>query len=184
VKGQLVKLSVRRSLAVLAAGAALVTAGCGSDASGPDRAAVVDGRVISQTDLRTAMREVNAMEPALVQEALTPSGTLTALVQAPVVLDYLGQKGVVVSDSVALREAQRRGLTEPGEPTLEIIKLANAITTAQQSGQITEADAAALSEQLSAQEVVVNPRYGAYDPQTGSIALGSPEWIRPVDAAP
>ena len=55
------KLTVRRSLAVLAAGAALVTAGCGTSDSGPDRAAVVDGTVISQTELLSAMNEVNAM---------------------------------------------------------------------------------------------------------------------------
>lgn len=177
------KLSVRRSLAVLAAGAALVTTGCAGD-SGPDRAAVVDGTVISQTELRSAMSEVNAMEPALVQQAMTPSGTLTALVQAPVVLDFLAGKGVVVSDSVATRDAQGRGIAHPSDSTLEIVKLANAIQSAQQSGQFTEADGAALSQALAAQEVVVNPRYGTFDPQTASIALGSPEWIRSADAAP
>lgn len=178
------KLSVRRSLAVLAAGAALVTAGCGSGESGPNRAAVVDGTVISQTELMTAMREVNAMEPALVQQALTPSGTLTALVQAPIVLDFLAGKGVVVSDSVATRDAQGRGVQSPSDSTLEIVKLAAAISSAQQSGQITEADGVTLSQQLAAQEVVVNPRYGTFDPQTASVALGSPEWIRSADAAP
>lgn len=178
------KLSVRRSLAVLAAGAALVTAGCGTSDSGPDRAAVVDGTVISETDLWSAMSEVNAMDPALVEQQLSPSGTLTALVQAPVVLSYLGTKGVVVSDSVATREAQRRGIRSPSDATLEIIKLASAISSAQTSGTFTADDGVALSEQLSAQEIVVNPRYGTFDPQTASIALGSPEWIRPGDAAP
>lgn len=178
------KLSVRRSLAVLAAGAALVTAGCGSGESGPNRAAVVDGTVISQTELMTAMREVNAMEPALVQQALTPSGTLTALVQAPIVLEFLAGKGVVVSDSVATRDAQGRGVQSPSDSTLEIVKLAAAISSAQQAGQITEADGVTLSQQLAAQEVVVNPRYGTFDPQTASVALGSPEWIRSADAAP
>ena len=178
------KLSVRRSVAVLAAGAALVTAGCGSGTSGPDRAAVVDGTVISETDLRAAMSEVNAMDPALVEQQLSPSGTLTALVQAPVVLSYLGTKGVIVSDSVATREAQRRGIRNPSDATLEIIKLASAISSAQSNGTFTEDDGVALSEQLSAQDIVVNPRYGTFDPQTASVALGSPEWIRPGDAAP
>ena len=177
-------LSVRRTVAVLAAGAALVTAGCGSSDSGPDRAAVVDGEVISETDLRSAMGEINDMEPALLEQELTPSGTLTALVQAPVVLEYLAGKGVVISDSVATREAERRGIEDPSESTLEILKLANAISTAQQTGQITEADGQALSQQLQSQDVVVNPRYGTFDPQTASVVLTSPEWIKPVDAAP
>jgi hypothetical protein len=179
-----VKLSVRRSLAVLAAGAALVTAGCGSSDSGPDRAAVVDGSVISQTTLRDAMRDVNAMNPPLVSQKLTPSSTLTALIQAPVVLDYLRGKGVVVSDSVATRTAREHGVTSPAEGTLDIVKLATAIRSAQDGGSITEADGQALSQKLSSQKVVVNPRYGTFDPQTASISLGSPEWIRPVNAAP
>ena len=115
-----------------------MTAGCG--ASTADRAAVVDGTVIRETDLQAAMSEINGMDPALLQEQLTPSGTLTALVQAPVVLDYLAGKGVVVSDSVASREAADRGVAEPSEGTLQVIRLASAISTAQQSGQLTDAD--------------------------------------------
>ena len=130
------------------------------------------------------MNEINAMDPALLEQALTPSGTLTALVQAPVVLEYLAGKGVVVSDSVATREAERRGIDDPSESTLEILKLANAISTAQQTGQITEADGAALSQRAAAQDVVVNPRYGTFDPQTAAVVLTSPEWIQPLDAAP
>ncbi|GAA4396788.1 hypothetical protein GCM10023168_01070 [Fodinibacter luteus] len=173
-------LSVRRSLAALAVGAALVTAGCG--AAGPDRAAVVDGTVISETHLQTAMAEVNGMDPALLQQPLTPTGTLTALVQAPVVLGYLGERGIVVSDSLARREARERGVTDPSEGTLDIIRLASSITAAQQSGQLTEADGAALTEQLRSLDIEVNPRYGTFDPDTASVQLVSPEWVTPVDA--
>jgi len=178
-----VKLSARRSLAVLVAGAALATAGCGTSASGPDRAAVVDGTVISQTDLRSAMKQVNAMDPALLNSELTPSGTLTALIQAPVVIDFLAKKGVVVSDSVATHDAQSRGVKDPDDPTLEVVRLATAIRAAQDSGKITQEDGLALSKQLSEQKVVVNPRYGTFDPQTASVSLTSPEWIRPATAA-
>jgi hypothetical protein len=180
-KGQLVTLSVRRSLAALAVGAALVTAGCGS--SGPNRAAVVDGTVISETTLQQAMEEMNSMDPSLLQQKLTPSATLTALVQAPVVLDYLADKGVVVSDSVATKQAADRGVHDPSEGTLSIIRLAGAITAAQQSGQFADSDAIALTEQLRALDVDVNPRYGAYDPNTASIALTTPEWVEPANAA-
>jgi hypothetical protein len=177
-----VTLSVRRSMAALAVGVALVTAGCGVAA--PDRAAVVDGTVITERDLQVAMSQVNGMDPALLQQPLTPSGTLTALVQAPVILDFLEGKGVVVSESVATREARDRGVSNPSEDTLSIIKLATSITAAQQSGQLTEADGQALTEQLQALEVEVNPRYGAFSPETASIQLVAPEWVTSVDAAP
>ncbi|WP_377644474.1 hypothetical protein [Oryzobacter terrae] len=173
-------LSVRRSVAVLALGAALVTTGCG--ATSADRAATVDGTVISESELQTTMREVNAMEPALLQSSLSPSGTLTALVQAPVVLELLAGKGIAVSDSVARRTASERGLADPSEGALEIVRLATAIGTAQQGGQITEADAATLQERLGALDVTINPRYGRFDPQTASVQLTQPGWITSTDA--
>lgn len=172
--------TVRRSVAALALGAALVTAGCGSSTA--DKAAVVDGTVIRETDLQAAMSEINGMDPALLQEKLTPSGTLTALVQAPVVLDYLEGKGIVVSDSVAAKEAAARGVQEPSDGTLEVIKLASAISAAQQSGQFAEADAQALSEQLRSQDVEVNPRYGTFNPDTASVQLGQPSWVEAFDS--
>ncbi len=173
-------LSVRRSVAALALGVALATAGCGVTSA--DRAATVDGTVISESDLQSTMREVNAMEPALLQNPLSPSGTLTALVQAPVVLDVLADKGVAVSDSVARRTASERGLTDPSEGALKIVRLATAIGSAQQGGQITEADAATLQERLGALDVTVNPRYGTFDPQTASVQLTQPGWITSTDA--
>lgn len=172
--------SVRRSVAALAVGAALTTAGCGATTA--DRAAVVDGSVISETSLQEATREVNAMEPALLQEELSPSGALTALVQAPVVLEVLGEKGIAVSETVARRTAGERGLRDPSEGTLEIIRLATAIGTAQQSGQITEQDAQTLTQRLGDLDVEVNPRYGSFDPETASIALTQPDWVTTNDA--
>ena len=81
------------------------------------------------------------MNPALLQAKLTPTGTLTALVQAPVVLTYLDDLGVKVSDSVAMQDAKKRGVADPADSTLEIIKLATAISTAQSDGRLTDADA-------------------------------------------
>ena len=175
-------LSVPRCAAALALGAALVLAGCGGPA-GADRAAVVDGRVISETSLQTAMAEVNSMDPALLQAKLTPTGTLTALVQAPVVLKYLDGLGVKVSDTVATLDAQNRGVAEPADSTIEIIKLASAISAAQGDGKLTDADAAELTQQLQALDIDVNPRYGTFNPQTASIELTTPGWVTPLDAA-
>ena len=174
--------SVRRSVSALAVGAALVAAGC-SGPAGPDRAAVVDGQVISETSLQSAMAQVNSMDPALLQAKLTPTGTLTALVQAPVVLKYLDGLGVKVSDSMATQDATVRGVPEPADSTIEIIKLASAISQAQGDGSLTEADAAELTAQLAALDIDVNPRYGTFNPQTASIELTTPGWVTPLTAA-
>ena len=171
-------LSVRRSVAALAVGAALVLAGCGGP-SGPDRAAVVDGRVIPETAVQSATTEVNSMDPGLLQAKLTPTGTLTALIQAPVVLTYLDGLGVKVSDSVARADAQKRGVENPSDSTLEIIKFASAIGLAQNEGKLTDTDAQALTQQLQGLSVDVNPRYGTFDPQTATVALKTPDWLKP-----
>jgi hypothetical protein len=180
-----VTLSVRRSVAALAVGAALVVAGCAGPAgpAGPDRAAVVDGRVISETAVQSAMAEVNAMNPQLLQQKLTPTGTLTALVQAPIVLQYLDGKGVKVSESVATQDAQKRGVADPSDSTLEIVRLATAISQAQADGKITQADGEALTKQLQELSIDVNPRYGTYNADTGSIELTNPAWVKPLNAA-
>jgi hypothetical protein len=172
--------SVRRSVAALVLGAALATAGCGATTA--DRAAVVDGSVISETELQSAMREVNGMEPTLLQQPLTPSGTLTALVQAPVVLAVLADKGVAVSDSVARQAAAQRGLAEPSEGTLQIVRLATAIGTAQEQGVVTEVEANEVNKRLAELDVEVNPRYGTYDAANASVTLTQPAWITPADA--
>ncbi len=175
-------LSVRRSVAALAVGAALVLAGCGGPA-GPDRAAVVDGRVISETSVQSAMSEVNSMNPALLQDKLTPTGTLTALVQAPVVLSYLRGLGVNVSESVAMADAQKRGVRNPSSSTLEILKFASAIGQAQNDGKLTETDATALTKELQSLSIDVNPRYGTFNPQTAAVELTTPAWVKPLPAA-
>ena len=174
--------SVRRSVSALAVGAALVAAGC-SGPAGPDRAAVVDGHVISETSMQAGMAEVNAMDPQLLQAALTPTGTVTALVQAPVVLTYLDGLGVRVSDSVARKAAAQRGIADPSDSTLEIIKLAMAISSAQTDGKLTAEDQASLVEQLKSLKVDVNPRYGSYDPNTASVQLTTPGWVTLQNAA-
>jgi len=174
-----VTLSVRRSVAALAVGAALVLAGCGSPA-GPDRAAVVDGRVIPETAVQSAMSEINSMNPALLQAKLTPTGTLTALVQAPVVLRYLSDLGVKVSPSVAKEDARKRGVANPSDSTLEILRFASAIGQAQDDGKLTDTDAAALTKQLQELSIDVNPRYGTFNPKTASVELTQPGWIKPL----
>lgn len=171
---------VRRVTAALVLGVALVTAGCGGTQA--NRAAVVDGTVIPETRVQDAMTQVNGMKPALLQQSLTPSSTLTALIQAPVILDFLATRGIVASESAARQEASTRGVSDPAEGTLEIIRLATALGQAQQSGALGQAEAVELSDTLRKQHIVVNPRYGQFDPETASVSVTLPKWITPYNA--
>ena len=83
----------------------------------------------------------------------------------------------MVSASVATAQAMERGVEQPADSTLEVIRLAQAITTAQQGGQLTQEDAVALTDLLRSREVEVNPRYGTFNPQTASVDQGLPSWL-------
>lgn len=181
MKGPLVTLPVRRLAAALALGAALVTAGCGTTEA--NRAAVVDGRVITETTVQETMTQLNAMQPPLFQAALTPTDTLTTLLRAPVATDYLAEKGFVASDSLARQAAAERGIVDPGEGTIEVIRFATAISEANSEGAFGDAENIELSEALRQQDVEVNPRYGEFDPDTVAVTLTLPSWVTPFNAA-
>ncbi|MGL5866476.1 MAG: hypothetical protein ACRCYX_11530 [Dermatophilaceae bacterium] len=170
---------IRRAATLLTAAAScaavLTATGCGTVRT--DQAAVVDGTVISETDVQQATSDINGMEPALVEGELAPSNTLTALIQAPVVLDNLAGRGVVVSESVARADAAERGVEEPSAATVEILRLNRAIGQARQSGALDEALGQQIGDELSALTVEVNPRYGAYDRSNVSVQPGAPGWI-------
>jgi hypothetical protein len=181
VKGPLVTLPVRRLAAALVLGAALMTSGCGNTEA--NRAAVVDGRVISETTVQETMTQVNSMEPALFQEAMTPSSALTALIRAPVILDYLAGNGFVASESMAMEISREHGVRDPGDGTIEVIRFASALNAASQSGSFGDAETIELSQALREQDVVVNPRYGDFDSDSAAVQPTIPDWITPYNAA-
>ncbi|MGL4175866.1 MAG: hypothetical protein ACRCSN_07280, partial [Dermatophilaceae bacterium] len=74
-------------------------------------------------------------------------------------------------------DAAERGVDDPSESTLEILKFNRALGQARESGALDEAQGQQLTEQLAALEVEVNPRYGVYDARNVSVQPGSPGWI-------
>lgn len=172
--------SVRRSMAVLALGAALATTGCGVTSA--DRAATVDGTVITETEVQQATRELNALQPALFEKALSTGETLSLLVQARSLNEMLVRKSAVSSDSVARAETARRGLKEPGSGALEIVRLYTAIQAAGEAGKLTNEDFGVALAETGKRDVTVNPRYGTFDPTTSTIQLVQPSWITSTDA--
>ena len=89
-----------------------------------------------------------------------------------------------VSDSVAKQDAQKRGIADPADSTLEIIKLAQRHLHRPDRRQAhPDADALTLTKQLKALNIDVNPRYGTFNPNTASIELTTPDWVTPLNAA-
>lgn len=174
MKGLLVTTPVRRVAAALILGAALVTAGCGTTEAG--RAATVDGKVITETDVQTARTQINTTFPAA---NLTTSQVLGRLIAAPVILSIAERQGTPVSESIA----QTTYTTQPdynGEkpeaPTLEVLRAELALQQFQQSQtQVPVSEFQKL-------KVVVNPRYGRFDPASASVTEQTPDWIKPAAA--
>lgn len=173
-------LPVRRLVAALVLGGALVTSGCGVGEA--NRAAVVDGRVIPETEVQSVVRQFNSMKPAKVQEPLTPAVALTALVQSGPALEYLEGKGIVSSRSVAEQDAQSHGISDPSDGTIEVLRFIDALDQAQKSSELTAEDQAAFSKAIADQTVEVNPRYGTFDKEQLSITSSLPQWVKPYDA--
>lgn len=171
--------TARRTVAALALGAALVTTGCATPA---DRAATVDGRVITETELQQATQEINRMSPPLVESKVSPSAVLGVLIQAPTLFEVLGPKGAVVSDSVALKKAQEHGIENPSQATLDVLRFDATIQGANTSGTVTQADGEAFAEKIDALDIKVNPRYGTYDAKDRQIKAVTAPWVTLTDA--
>ncbi|WP_239099890.1 hypothetical protein [Phycicoccus sp. CSK15P-2] len=173
-------LPVRRLVAALALGAALLTAGCGSLET--DRAATVDGRVITETEVNSVMEQINAMDPSPVQNPLTPGAALTQLVRSAPALEFFAENGLVSSESLARTQARDGGLDDPSDATIEILRYFHALNVASSGQQFTQEDQAEFFQRISSQEVDVSPRYGAFDPETLAVTATTPEWVEPFAA--
>ena len=129
------------------------------------------------------MAEVNSMDPALLQQKLTPTGTLTALVQAPVVLNYLDDLGVKSPTRSRCRTPSSAASPTRPTPPSRSSSSPRPSPRPRATARLTEADAAVLTQQLQALNIDVNPRYGTFNPQTASIELTTPGWVTPQNAA-
>ena len=127
------------------------------------------------------MAQFNSMkQPRL--DPLTPTSTLSLLVQARPALQYFDEHGVVASESVAEQEAQSRGVRNPTDATLEALQFLDALQQASDSGAFSQADQQDLIQRIADQKVKVNPRYGTFDPTNISVTQTQPAWITPYAA--
>lgn len=164
MKGLLVTLPVRRVAASLALGAALVTAGCGSTEAG--RAATVDGRVITEDQVHTAQSEINKAFPSA---NLTTADVVYRLIEAPYVIDYVAKQGAPQSASVA--RSNFPATAEPSAEAIELLRGQYARQVLEQAGQTLPA------ETFAKVKVVVNPRYGTFDPSKSALTATRPDWL-------
>ncbi|GEL45818.1 hypothetical protein CHO01_09340 [Cellulomonas hominis] len=152
--------SNRRVVAVLGA---VALAGSLAACSGgqPGAAAVVDGRVIRTTDVDRATRELSGVFPGL-----TSSAVVTVLLVEPLISAHASDAGIGVSDEQAVEalqaQAEQQGVELAGDlsgASVSVARYALESSALQQSDQGADIQQA-VSEDLAAADVTVNPRFG------------------------
>lgn len=160
-----------RSTAIALAGILALSACSGTTSA--ETAAVVDGRVITEQEVREATSQINkAFNP---QQPLTAAQTLTLLIRAPYINEAAAAAGRAQSESAA-RAALKDLPEEPADSTVEILQAEASLQ------QVDDAGRQALTQKFAEVDMKINPRYGRFDPQQASLVATSPNWL--VPAAP
>ncbi|GGB82464.1 hypothetical protein N798_11720 [Knoellia flava TL1] len=160
-----------RSTAIALAGILALSACSGTTSA--ETAAVVDGRVITEQEVREATSQINrAFNP---QQPLTAAQTLTLLIRAPYINEAAAAAGRAQSESAA-RAALKDFPETPADSTVEILQAEASLQ------QVDDAGRQELTKKFAEIDMKINPRYGRFDPQQASLVATSPNWL--VPAAP
>lgn len=169
--------SNRRVVAVIGAVALAGTLAACSEGQ-PGAAAVVDGRVISASDVDTATRELSGL-----LQGVSPSAILTVLIFEPIIGEHVAEAGMGVTDQQAedflAQQAAAQDVTLDGDlsaPSVAVGRYLMEITALQQSDDGGAAVQAAVSEDYAAADVTVNPRFGTLD-ESGTIGATVYPWL-------
>ena len=161
--------AVKASAIALALAGVLATSACAGTTSA-ETAAVVEGRVITEQQVREATDQINtAFTP---DQPLTAAQTLTLLIRAPYINEAAAAAGKAQSESAA-----RAALVDfPEEPLDTTVEILQAEASLQQLEGAPEARQA-LVDKIADLEVTVSPRYGTFDPARAEIVVSRPNWI-------
>jgi hypothetical protein len=161
--------------AALAVVVALVLGAC---AQTPGTAAVVDGRVVTETRFERAHRELDR----IVANPVDPMVVLQSLIYGPFYLDAAERYGAGVSDNEArefarqIAEQSGEDASRLGEGALEVLRFSLATDKLQQVPDGDQAFAE-VDQRIREADIRINPRYGQRDAETGQIQVVRPEWI-------
>lgn len=171
-KGHPVKAVKARTTAIALAGVLALSACSGT--SSAETAAVVDGRVITEQQVRVATEQINeAFKP---EQPITAAQALTLLIRAPFINEAAAKAGHPQSESAA-RAAFKDFPEEPAAATVEILQAEASLQ------QIDDAGRQDLTKKFAAVKMTVNPRYGTFDPEQAAIVPDEPNWLVPAPSA-
>jgi hypothetical protein len=173
--------SVLRSVVVTGA-AAVVLAACGTPGAGA--AATVGGRRISVDDVQAATADIQALYGQ--NQPVPQRAVLYLLAAAPYIEQVATRRGAGTSPDEARKLfADRAPSMTPSEAALTVLEANNSLGKLDQLGAAATQDALAeVTRDLARDHLTVNPRYGSFDPQRGTLLPDQPNWLPAATAPP
>jgi len=166
--------AVKARTTALALAGVLALSAC-SGTSSAETAAVVDGRVITEQQVRDATEQINgAFKP---EQPITAAQALTLLIRAPYINEAAVKAGQAQSESAA-REAFKDYSEPVSDSTVEVLQAEASLQ------QIDDAGRQALTQEFAKLDMTVSPRYGRFDPAQAAVVLERPNWLVPATGTP
>jgi hypothetical protein len=168
-----------RRIGVLAAAVLAVTlavTGC-STFQKASTAAFVNGTAISNATVTEVTTQFNDNLATNDQQKVTESQVLGVLILAPFVLGQVKRSGSWTPDARYNTALQK--IPDASQATKDF--LATSVVL-QQGGPLTENDVTAILDELKKADVVLDPRFGTWDPNTGGFLAPENNWIKPTAA--
>jgi hypothetical protein len=138
-------------------------------------AAFVNGTAISDATVAQVTNQFNNNLATSPDQRIQESQALGVLILAPFVLNQVKASGSWTPDMRYNTALQKIPDATPATKDF----LATSIIL-QQGGPLTDKDVAAILDQLKKADVVLDPRYGSWDPATGGFLQPDNNWIKPT----
>jgi hypothetical protein len=163
-------------LATAVLAATLAVTGC-TTFEKTSTAAFVNGTPIPNATVAEVTNQFNTNLATSADQKLQEAQTLGVLILAPFVLNQVKASGSWKPDARYNMALQK--IPDATQATKDF--LATSIIL-QQGGPLTESDVTAILDQLKKADVVLDPRFGTWDPNTGGFLAPDDNWIKPTAA--
>lgn len=176
--GHFVPRRGRRAVALASAvlAAALALTGC-TTLEKASTAAFVNGTAITDATVAQVTDQFNTNLATSADQKIKEAQALQVLILAPFVLSQVKSSGSWTPD--ARYNAALQKIPDATQATKDF--LATSIVL-QQGGPLTDNDVTAILDQLKKADVVIDPRFGTWDPNTGGLLAADNNWIKPTAA--
>ena len=164
------------ALAAAVLAATLALTGC-TTFEKTSTAAFVNGTAISDATVAQVTNQFNDNLASTPDQKLQEAQALQVLILAPFVLNQVKASGSWTPDARYNTALQK--IPDASQATKDF--LATSIIL-QQGGPLTDGDVTAILDQLKKADVVLDPRFGTWDPKTGAFLAAENNWIKPTAA--